>query len=141
MINQVSAPGLSVRPYFNRYTDDALDLCDILSSFSPHVKSALNELSRMELPGKPDGMTGAEVERCFREGRIREIAEYCETDVGRLNEIESLKARRKPHLHDLIDGKSIVIDVISAMYALRRRRRGNIQSQLHSLDFIEFTFG
>ena len=72
MINQVSAPGLSVRPYFNRYTDDALDLCDILSSFSPHVKSALNELSRiMGLPGKPDGMTGAEVERYFREGRIR----------------------------------------------------------------------
>jgi predicted PolB exonuclease-like 3'-5' exonuclease len=25
MINSVSAPGLSARPYFNRYTDDALD--------------------------------------------------------------------------------------------------------------------
>jgi 3'-5' exonuclease len=129
MINEVSAPGLSVRPYFNRYTDDALDLCDILSSFSPHVKSALNELSRiMGLPGKPDGMTGAEVERHFREGRIREM----ESDVvntyrvwlryelfrWRLNERQFAESERnlsqfitarsntKPHLHDLIDGKS-----------------------------------
>ena len=35
----------------------------------------------MGLPGKPDGMTGAEVEKYYRDGRIREIAEYCESDV------------------------------------------------------------
>ena len=82
MINEVSAPGLSFRPYFNRYTEDALDLCDVLSSFAPHTKASLNELSRiMGLPGKPDGIDGAEVERYFREGKIKEIAEYCETDV------------------------------------------------------------
>ena len=82
MINEVSAPGLSSRPYFNRYTEDALDLCDVLSSFAPHTKASLNELSRiMGLPGKPDGIDGAEVERYFREGKIKEIAEYCETDV------------------------------------------------------------
>ena len=38
MIHGVSAPGLSVRPYFNRYTEDAIDLCDVLSSFSPQGK-------------------------------------------------------------------------------------------------------
>ena len=82
MINEVSAPGLSFRPYFNRYTEDALDLCDVLSSFAPHTKASLNELSRiMGLPGKPDGIDGAEVERYFREGKIKEISEYCETDV------------------------------------------------------------
>ena len=82
MINQVSAPGLSARPYFNRYTEDALDLCDVLSSFAPHTKASLNELSRiMGLPGKPDGIDGAEVERYFLEGKIKEIAEYCETDI------------------------------------------------------------
>ena len=74
----------------------------------------------------------AEVERYFREGQDREIAEYCETDVvntyrvwlryelfrGRLNEREFLdseknlaefikvRANAKPHLHDLIDVKS-----------------------------------
>ena len=35
----------------------------------------------MGLPGKPDGMTGAEVEKYYRDGHIREIAEYCESDV------------------------------------------------------------
>jgi predicted PolB exonuclease-like 3'-5' exonuclease len=35
----------------------------------------------MGLPGKPDGMTGAEVEKHYRDGHIRQIAEYCESDV------------------------------------------------------------
>jgi hypothetical protein len=26
-----ATPGLTARPYFNRYTEDALDLCDVLS--------------------------------------------------------------------------------------------------------------
>src|SRR5690242_18436729 len=82
MINGVSAPGLLARPYFNRYTEDALDLCDVLSSFAPHTKASLNELSRiMGMPGKPDGIDGSEVERFFIEGEINEIADYCETDI------------------------------------------------------------
>ena len=35
----------------------------------------------MGLPGKPKGFDGSEVERYFREDKIREIADYCETDV------------------------------------------------------------
>ena len=82
MIHGVSASGLAARLYFNRYTEDAVDLCDILSSFAPHTKASLNELSKiMGLPGKPEGIDGGEVERYFLEGRIREIADYCETDV------------------------------------------------------------
>jgi predicted PolB exonuclease-like 3'-5' exonuclease len=38
-------------------------------------------LEDMGLPGKPNGITGADVERYYREGRIREIADYCESDV------------------------------------------------------------
>src|SRR6185437_739406 len=82
MIHGVAAPGLAVRPYFNRYTEDAVDLCDILSSFAPHSKASLNELSKiLGLPGKPKGFDGGEVERHFHEGKIKEIADYCETDV------------------------------------------------------------
>jgi 3'-5' exonuclease len=78
----VAAPGLSQRPYFNRYTEDAIDLCDALSSFSSQAKATLHELCCvMGLPGKPDGMSGGEVEKYYREGRLREIAEYCESDV------------------------------------------------------------
>ena len=59
MIHAVAAPGLTARPYFNRYTEDALDLCDVLSSFAPHTKASLNELSKiMGLPGKPDSIDG-----------------------------------------------------------------------------------
>jgi 3'-5' exonuclease len=81
MVHGVSAPGLSARPYFNRYTEDAIDLCDVLSSFSFHGKVTLHELSRvMGLPGKPKGIDGGEVPY-FHEGRIKEVADYCETDV------------------------------------------------------------
>ena len=75
-------------------------------------------------PGKPDGMTGAEVEKFYPDGHIRQIVEYCESDVlniyrvwlryelfrGRLSDaefqgseanlVEFVKARgtTKPHL-------------------------------------------
>jgi predicted PolB exonuclease-like 3'-5' exonuclease len=53
-----------------------------LSSVAPHTKASLNELSKiMGMPGKPEGIDGSEVERYFLEGRIKEIADYCETDV------------------------------------------------------------
>jgi predicted PolB exonuclease-like 3'-5' exonuclease len=82
MIHGVSAPGLAARLYFNRYTEDAVDLCDILSSFAPHTKASLNELSKiMGMPGKSEGIDGSDIERYFLEGRIKEIADYCETDV------------------------------------------------------------
>jgi predicted PolB exonuclease-like 3'-5' exonuclease len=125
MIHAVSAPGLAERSYFNRYTEDALDLCDALSSFSSGARATLNEISKiMGMPGKPDGIDGGQVDKYFREGRIKEIAEYCESDVvntyrvwlwyelfrGRLKEaahlaselnlIEFIKRREsvKPHL-------------------------------------------
>jgi 3'-5' exonuclease len=82
MVCGVAAPGLALRPYFNRYTEDAIDLCDVLASFSPQNKASLHELCRvMGLPGKPDGIDGSEVEKYVREGRIAEVAAYCETDV------------------------------------------------------------
>jgi hypothetical protein len=35
----------------------------------------------MGMPGKPEGIDGTDVKRNFLDGRIREIADYCETDV------------------------------------------------------------
>ena len=69
MVCGVAAPGLAARPYFSRYTEDAIDLCDVLSSFSSQNKPSLHELCRvMGFPGKPDGIGGADVEKCCREG-------------------------------------------------------------------------
>jgi len=82
MIHEVFAPGMHNRAYFHRYTDDNVDLCDVLSSFSFGAKVKLDELSRiMGLPGKPDGIDGSQVETYFNAGRIQEIADYCKSDV------------------------------------------------------------
>jgi predicted PolB exonuclease-like 3'-5' exonuclease len=82
MINRVAAPGLAARSYFNRYTDDALDLCDALASFDRRAMVSLHELCRvLGFPGKPEGIDGSQVETYYRAGRIKEIAEYCETDI------------------------------------------------------------
>jgi 3'-5' exonuclease len=82
MVHQAAAPGLSARPYFNRYSDDALDLCDVLASFSSRARGTLHEICRvLGLPGKGEGISGAMVENYYRDGRVKEIAQYCETDV------------------------------------------------------------
>ena len=46
------------------------------------LSETLHEICRvMGLPGKPDSIGGADGERYCREGRIAEVAAYCETDV------------------------------------------------------------
>jgi predicted PolB exonuclease-like 3'-5' exonuclease len=81
MVHALPAPGLRPR-YFNRYSDDALDLCDVLSSFGASGKVKLDDLARtLALPGKPDGMEGSQVAQYVRDGRIAEVAAYCESDV------------------------------------------------------------
>lgn len=82
MIHRVFAPGMHNRAYYHRYTQDNVDLCDVLSSFSYGGKVKLDELSRiMGLPGKPAGMDGSQVETYFNAGRIQDIADYCKSDV------------------------------------------------------------
>ena len=59
-----------------------LDLCDALASFDRRAMVSLHELCRvLGFPGKPEGIDGSQVESYYRAGRIKEIAEYCETDV------------------------------------------------------------
>ena len=82
MIHEISAPGLDDRSYFHRYTDNNVDICDVLSSFSYGGKAKLDELSRiMGLPGKTEGIDGSQVEAYCNAGRIQEIADYCQSDV------------------------------------------------------------
>jgi 3'-5' exonuclease len=82
MVNRVSAPGLQVRPYFHRYSEDALDLCDVFGSYTPGAKVKLDEICKIVgLPGKPSGIDGSEVEAMVSAGRIAGVAQYCESDV------------------------------------------------------------
>jgi 3'-5' exonuclease len=82
MVNRIPAPGLQARAYFNRYSTDAIDLCDVLSSFGASGKIKLNEISRiLGFAGKPEGIDGSKVEEAVAAGKIDEVARYCETDV------------------------------------------------------------
>src|SRR5436190_10156097 len=82
MVNRVPGLGLQVRPYFHRYTEDALDLCDVFGSYSPGAKIKLDEICKiMGLTGKPHGIDGTQVDEMVRAGKIQEVSHYCETDV------------------------------------------------------------
>jgi 3'-5' exonuclease len=82
MLHELSAPGLAARPYYNRYTEDALDLCDALSSFDGRLKVKLGDLCKgLGLRGKANGPDGSHVERMVAEGLVSEVADYCECDV------------------------------------------------------------
>lgn len=82
MAARISAPGLSRRPYFNRYTEDALDLCDALASFDARSRLSLDGLARfLSLAGKPEGIDGSQVAALVKDGRLQEVADYCESDV------------------------------------------------------------
>jgi predicted PolB exonuclease-like 3'-5' exonuclease len=73
---------LQVRQYFHRYTEDALDLCDVLGSYVPGGKVKLDEVANiLGLPGKPEGIDGSRVEEMVLAGQIEEVARYCESDV------------------------------------------------------------
>jgi 3'-5' exonuclease len=128
LVHGVAAPGLSARPYFHRYTEDAVDLCDVLSSFNSQCKATLHELCRvMGLPGKPDGISGADVERYYREGRIREIAEYCESDV--------VNTYRVWLRHELFRGRLSLAEFEASEAALIEfiKARGNTKPHLAGL--------
>lgn len=82
MVNGIAAPGLTSRPYFKRYDQAHVDLCDELASFQSNVKCTLDDLCKMMgLPGKPEGIDGSKVWDHVRAGRIQECADYGETDV------------------------------------------------------------
>lgn len=129
MVHCLAAPGLNCRTYFNRYSEDCLDLCDALSSFDARSKMKLDALCRvLGLPGKPEGIDGSKVGEFVKNGRIQEVADYCETDVvntyrvflryelfrakitpdqhakseAELDTMLRLKLPEKPHLADLL---------------------------------------
>lgn len=68
--------------YISRYHERHLDLMDVLSRYNPRASAGLDDFSTMlGFPGKPEGMSGGEVWPAYRDGRLAEIREYCETDA------------------------------------------------------------
>jgi predicted PolB exonuclease-like 3'-5' exonuclease len=67
--------------YIGRYHTRHLDLMDLLALYQPRASAPLDDLAKlMGFPGKL-GMDGAAVWAGYRDGKIKEIRDYCETDV------------------------------------------------------------
>lgn len=67
--------------YINRYHYRHLDLMDVLASYNARANAPLDEIaSLLGFPGKM-GMSGSKVWEQYQAGNIKEIRDYCETDV------------------------------------------------------------
>lgn len=67
--------------YLSRFHWRHIDLMDVLANFNNRAYAKLDEIAVMlGFPGKL-GMSGDKVWEKYREGGIREIRDYCETDV------------------------------------------------------------
>ena len=67
--------------YLSRFHWRHIDLMDVLAGFQPRGRASLDETaSLLGFPGKL-GMSGAKVWDKYQAGGIREIRDYCETDV------------------------------------------------------------
>ena len=67
--------------YISRYHPRHLDLMDILALYQPRASAPLDALAKLYgFPGKL-GMDGSAVWGAYRDGRLGEIRDYCETDV------------------------------------------------------------
>ncbi len=113
--------------YLSRYHWRHLDLMDVLAGFNLRAAARLDEIAvLLGLPGKL-GMSGDKVWPMFAAGKLREIRDYCETDVvntylvylrfeqmrGRLSDAEheresermreALRADGRPHLTQYLE--------------------------------------
>lgn len=67
--------------YLNRFHYRHTDLMDVLSGYQARASARLDDLATlMGFPGKL-GMDGSKVWDCYRDGDLRSIRNYCETDA------------------------------------------------------------
>ncbi|WP_049261055.1 3'-5' exonuclease [Neisseria bacilliformis] len=68
--------------YISRYHSRHCDLMDLLSLYQPRAAVPLDEMAKLcGFPGKL-GMDGGKVWEAYREDRLKEIRDYCETDAA-----------------------------------------------------------
>lgn len=67
--------------YIGRFHMRHTDLMDVLAGYSPRAFAPLEEMAvLLGLPGKM-GMSGSKVWDQYKEGQIKQIRDYCETDA------------------------------------------------------------
>jgi hypothetical protein len=67
--------------YLSRYHYRHLDLMDVIAGFTPRANAPLDEIAAMcGFPGKM-GINGGDVFSLYQAGALKDIRNYCETDV------------------------------------------------------------
>ncbi len=67
--------------YISRYHDRHTDLMDVMAGYQPRASAPLDQIASMcGFPGKM-GMDGGQVWPAYAAGKIKQIRDYCETDV------------------------------------------------------------
>ena len=68
--------------YISRYHMRHTDLMDVLAMFNARANAPLDEIAKLcGFPGKL-GMDGSKVWDAYKDGKLSEIRDYCETDVA-----------------------------------------------------------
>lgn len=68
--------------YISRYHMRHLDLMDVMAMYSPRANAPLDDLAKLcGFPGKL-GMDGSKVWEAYKAGNLKDIRDYCETDVA-----------------------------------------------------------
>jgi predicted PolB exonuclease-like 3'-5' exonuclease len=80
------------------------------------------------LPGKPGGISGGDVEKYYLEGRIREIADYCETDV--------VNTYRVWLRHELFCGRLTADGIQASAASLGEYIRARSDFKLHLMSLV-----
>jgi predicted PolB exonuclease-like 3'-5' exonuclease len=137
--------GLSLPRYFgagqgkntyrgNRYSDAYhMDLCDFLSNFgAAYRRGSLNLLAKLiGLPGKYT-IAGEDVEYLYRQGRLKEINQYCMTDVLQTYllflRVELLRSKLNKNTYQ---------EVIAAAREDILQRANNAGSENFLMDFLQ----
>lgn len=83
----------------------------------------------MGMPGKPEGIHGGEVWRYYLEGRIKEVADYCETDI--------VNTYRVWLRHELFRGKLTPIEFQYSEQTLREFIKARINVKPHLGAMVE----
>lgn len=102
--------------YLSRFHWRHLDLMDVLAGFQNRARAPLDAVATMlGFPGKM-GMAGDKVWDCFLGGGIREIRNYCETDVLNTYLVYLRFQHMRGHLDDtgLEREYSFVSDILAA---------------------------
>ena len=112
--------------YLSRFHWRHIDLMDVLAAYQPRARAGLDEIALMlGFPGKL-GMSGAKVWDSYRAGGIRDIRNYCETDV--LN--TWLVYLRFEHMRGNLDDKGLAGELELVRSTLERMERPHLDEFL-----------